>query len=46
MSIALLHPGILFAPVLIIRGVLTRDGVARVAPQLLERGLDEQRSRN
>jgi hypothetical protein len=39
-SIALLVPG-LFAPVLIIRGVLTRDGVARVAPQLLERGLDE-----
>ena len=40
-SLALLVPG-LFAPVLIIRGVLTRDGVARVAPQLLERGLDEQ----
>jgi hypothetical protein len=40
-SIALLIPG-LFAPVLIIRGVLTRDGVARVAPQLLERGLDEE----
>ena len=40
-SIALLVPG-LFAPVLIIRGVLTREGVARVAPQLLERGLDEQ----
>ena len=40
-SIGLLIPG-LFAPVLIIRGVLTRDGVARVAPQLLERGLDEE----
>jgi hypothetical protein len=40
-SIALLIPG-LFAPVLIIRGVLTRDGVARVAPQLLERGVDEE----
>jgi hypothetical protein len=40
-SLALLIPG-LFAPVLIIRGVLTRDGVARVAPQLLERGLDEE----
>jgi hypothetical protein len=40
-SIALLIPG-LFAPVLIIRGVLTRDGVAHVAPQMLERGLDEE----
>ena len=37
-SMALLVPGLL-APVLTIRGVLTRDGVAHVAPQMLERGL-------
>jgi hypothetical protein len=40
-SLVLLLPGI-FAPVLTIRGVLTRDGIAHVAPQLLERGLDDQ----
>jgi hypothetical protein len=39
-SVALLLPG-LFAPVLTIRGVLTRDGIASMAPQILERGLDE-----
>ena len=40
-SIALLIPG-LFAPVLTIRGVLTRDGVAHVAPMMLERGLSDE----
>jgi hypothetical protein len=40
-SIALLLPG-LFLPVLTIRGVLTREGLARMAPQMLEKGLDEQ----
>jgi hypothetical protein len=40
-SIALLIPG-LFEPVLIIRGVLTREGVAQVAPQMLEKGLDDE----
>ena len=39
-SLGLLLPGI-FAPVLTIRGVLTRDGVAYVAPLMLERGLNE-----
>src|SRR5215212_7198087 len=39
-SLALLLPG-LFAPVLTIRGVLTRDGIAQVAPQMLQRGLDD-----
>ena len=39
-SIGLLIPG-LFAPVLTIRGVLTRDGIARVAPLMLERGLND-----
>jgi Paraquat-inducible protein A len=38
-SIALLIPG-LFLPVLTIRGVLTREGVAQMAPALLEKGLD------
>jgi Paraquat-inducible protein A len=38
-SIALLIPG-LFLPVLTIRGVLTREGVAQMAPSLLEKGLD------
>lgn len=41
LSIALLLPGI-FAPVLSIRGVLTREGIAEVAPMLLERGLTEE----
>ena len=40
-SIALLVPG-LFAPVLTIRGVLTRDGVAQVAPMMLEKGLNDE----
>jgi hypothetical protein len=39
-SIGLLIPG-LFAPVLTIRGVLTRDGIAQVAPLMLERGLSD-----
>jgi len=39
-SLAILVPG-LFAPVLTIRGVLTRDGIAQVAPMMLERGLDD-----
>jgi hypothetical protein len=39
-SLALLIPG-LFLPVLTIRGVLTRDGIAQVAPMMLERGLDD-----
>jgi Paraquat-inducible protein A len=39
-SIALLLPGI-FMPVLTIRGVLTKDGIAYVAPRLLEEGLSE-----
>jgi hypothetical protein len=38
MSLALLIPG-LFAPVLTIRGVLTREGVAHVAPMMLDKGL-------
>jgi hypothetical protein len=39
-SIAILIPG-LIAPVLTIRGVLTRDGIASVAPTLIEKGLNE-----
>ena len=39
-SVALLIPG-LFAPVLTIRGVLTRDGIAQVAPMMLEKGLND-----
>jgi len=39
-SLALLIPG-LYAPVLTIRGVLTRDGVAHVAPMMLEQGLSD-----
>ena len=39
-SLALLIPGI-FAPVLTIRGVLTKEGVAYVAPLMLDRGLNE-----
>jgi hypothetical protein len=39
-SLVLLIPG-LFAPVLTIRGVLTRDGIAQVAPQMLQHGLDD-----
>jgi hypothetical protein len=40
-SMALLIPG-LFLPVLTIRGVLTREGVAHVAPTMLERGLSDE----
>ena len=40
LSLGLLIPGI-FAPVIVIRGVLTRDGVARVAPMMLEKGLSD-----
>jgi hypothetical protein len=40
-TIGLLVPGV-FAPVLTIRGELTREGLARVAPLMLERGLDEE----
>ena len=40
-SIVLLIPGI-FAPVLTIRGVLTREGIAHVAPTMLERGLSDE----
>jgi hypothetical protein len=39
-SLVLLIPG-LFAPVLIIRGVLTRDGIAQVAPMMLQKGLND-----
>jgi Paraquat-inducible protein A len=39
-SVGLLIPG-LFAPVLTIRGVLTRDGIAQVAPMMLQRGLND-----
>ena len=39
-SIGLLLPGIL-APVLTIRGVLTKEGVAYVAPMMLEKGLND-----
>ena len=41
LSIALLIPG-LFMPVLTIRGVLTREGIAQVAPTMLERGLSDE----
>jgi hypothetical protein len=40
-SLGLLLPGI-FAPVLSIRGILTKDGVAYVAPLMLEKGLNEE----
>lgn len=40
-STGLLIPG-LFAPVLTIRGVLTREGVAHVAPTMLDRGLSDE----
>jgi Paraquat-inducible protein A len=40
-SIGLLLPGI-FLPVLTIRGVLTREGVAHVTPIMLEKGLDDE----
>jgi hypothetical protein len=40
-SIGLLIPGLL-APVLTIRGVLTREGIAHIAPVMLERGLSDE----
>jgi len=39
-SIGLLLPG-LFFPVLTIRGVLTKDGIAQVAPMMLDKGLND-----
>jgi hypothetical protein len=39
-SIALLLPGI-FLPVLTIRGVLTPEGIAKMTPVVLEKGLDD-----
>lgn len=41
LSLGLLLPGI-FAPVLTIRGVLTREGVAYVTPIMLDKGLNEE----
>lgn len=43
-SLGLLIPGVLL-PVLSIRGVLTREGVAHVAPMMLERGLSDETMR-
>jgi hypothetical protein len=40
-SLALLLPGI-FAPVLTIRGVLTKEGVAYVTPIMLDKGLNDE----
>ena len=40
-SLGLLAPGI-FLPVITIRGVLTKEGVAYVAPMMLEKGLNEE----
>ncbi len=40
-SLGLLLPGI-FLPVLTIRGVLTKEGVAYVAPLMLDKGLNEE----
>jgi uncharacterized paraquat-inducible protein A len=39
-SIALLIPGLVL-PVLTVRGVLTRDGIATAAPMMLEKGLND-----
>jgi hypothetical protein len=39
-SMVLLIPGLLY-PVLTIRGVLTREGVAHIAPTMLEKGLSD-----
>jgi hypothetical protein len=41
LSLVILIPGLL-QPVLIIRGVLTRDGIAAVAPEMLEKGLTDE----
>jgi Paraquat-inducible protein A len=40
-SVGLLIPG-LFAPVLTIRGVLTKEGITQVVPVMLERGLNDE----
>jgi hypothetical protein len=40
-SVGLLIPGLL-APVLTIRGVLTREGIAHIAPTMLQRGLSDE----
>ena len=40
-SVGLLIPGLL-APVLTIRGVLTREGIAQITPELLQRGLSDE----
>jgi len=40
-SMVLLIPGVIL-PALTIRGVLTRDGIAQVAPVMLERGLNDE----
>jgi hypothetical protein len=40
-SVGLLIPG-LFAPVLTIRGVLTREGIAQLAPTMLQKGLSDE----
>jgi hypothetical protein len=40
-SLALLVPG-LFFPVLTIRGVLTKDGIAQMAPVMLDKGLNDE----
>jgi len=40
-SVGLLIPGLL-APVLTIRGVLTREGIAHIAPVMLQRGLSDE----
>jgi Paraquat-inducible protein A len=40
-SVGLLIPGLL-APVLTIRGVLTREGIAQIAPGMLQQGLSDE----
>jgi hypothetical protein len=40
-SVGLLIPGLL-APVLTIRGVLTREGIAQIAPVMLQHGLSDE----
>jgi hypothetical protein len=40
-SVGLLIPG-LFAPVLTIRGVLTKEGITQVVPVMLEQGLNDE----
>jgi hypothetical protein len=43
-SLGLLIPGLL-APVLTIRGVLTREGIAQIAPVMLQHGLSDETMR-